>query len=90
MKTYIKKEKKKYPYHRNKHSIFAQIHSYNQRIKDKLPNYAIIDDKGNIIEKYRLSTTAINEIKKLQKDYYVKLSVVKLNSEGKPGVTIKE
>jgi len=79
MKTHIKREKKKYPYHRQKHNIFAQIRNREQRKTLMLPNYAIIDKKGNIIEKYRLKWTANQELPKLQKDYFQKLKIIELN-----------
>jgi len=68
MKTKVKKEQKKHPYHRQKHNIFTQIRAREQRKALNLPNYAIIDKKGNIIEKYRLRWTADKEIKKLEKE----------------------
>ena len=87
MKSHTKREKKKYPYHRDKYSIFAQIRALEKRKQLRLPLYAVIDEKGNVIEKYRLRFTTDKELKKLQKDYYVKLKMVKLDEYGKPVVT---
>jgi len=92
MKVKVKKQKKKYPYKKHRplkqHSIFAQIRAREQRIKLKLPQYAIIDSKGNIIEKYRLRMTADREIKKLSKQKLEKLRICKLDEDGKVGVII--
>jgi len=88
MKTHIKREKKKYPYHRQKHNIFAQIRNREQRKTLMLPNYAIIDKKGNIIEKYRLRMTADVYLKKLSIQKLDKLRICKLDEDGKVGVII--
>ncbi len=83
MKTQLKNNKKKYPYKKvrplKEHNIFAQIRNREQRKTLMLPNYAIIDKKGNIIEKYRLKWTANQELPKLQKDYFQKLKIIELN-----------
>ena len=94
MKTSVKKEQKKYPYKKSrplfKGSIFTQIRAREQRIKLKLPQYAIIDSKGNIIEKYRLRMTADREIKKLSKQKLEKLRICKLDEDGNAGVVISK
>ena len=86
MKIHTKKEQKKYPYKKSrplfKHSIFAQISAYELRKQKKLPNYAIIDKKGNIIEKYRLRWTADVFLKKLEKEKLEKLRICKLDENG--------
>ena len=83
MKTSVKKQQKKYPYKKSrplfKGSIFTQIRAREQRKALMLSNYAIIDEKGNIIEKYRLRWTANQELPKLQKDYFQKLKIIELN-----------
>ena len=90
MKTKVKKEKKKYPYHRQKHNIFTQIRAREQRKALMLPNYAIIDEKGKIIEKYRLYCTAINERKKHQRDFFGNLRICKLDEYGNIDVVISK
>jgi len=86
MKVKVKKQQKKYPYKKSrslfKGSILTQIHAYNQRIKQNLPNYAIIDKKGKIIEKYRLRWTADVFLKKLEKEKLEKLRICKLDENG--------
>jgi len=92
MKTYVKKEQKKYPYKKHrplfKSNLFAQIRAREQRIKEKLPQYTIIDSKGKVIEKYRIRVTAQNEIKKIRNDYYEELRICKLDSNGNVGEVI--
>ena len=87
MKKSIKREKKKYPYNRKKHSLISQIKAIERRKHGKMNRYAIVDDKGKVIEKYRIRWTADQEIKKKQKEYYVRLRVVNLDEDGKPVVT---
>ena len=87
MKTYIKKETKKYPYNRMKHSIFTQIRDIERRKHGEVDRYAIIDSKGKVIEKYRIRQTAENEMIKLRKDYYEELIIVELDENGKPVTT---
>jgi len=86
MKTWFKKEMKKHPYKKTrplfKTSIISQIEAREQRIKDKLPNYAIVDDKGKIIEKFRGKATALQMMPKIQKEYFVRLKIVPLNNDG--------
>ena len=89
MKSSVKREKKKYPYNRMKQPIFAQIRAMEKRKQLKLPMYTIIDNKGNVIEKYRLRLTARHELERLQKEYYVKLKIVELDEYGKPVVPAK-
>lgn len=88
MKTHVKKEQKKYPYHRIKHNIFAQITAYERRKQKKLNNYAIIDEKGEIVDKFRLNNTAIIEMRRIQRSFPGSLRVCKLDESGKPGVVI--
>ena len=94
MKTSVKKQQKKYPYKKSrplfKGSIFTQIRAIEQRKALMLPNYAIIDEKGNIIEKYRLRMTADREIKKLSKQKLEKLRICKLDEDGNAGVVISK
>ena len=66
-----------------KHSLIAQIKAIERRKHGKMNRYAIIDDKGKVIEKYRLMLTATQEIKKLRKDYYEELKVVELDEYGR-------
>ncbi len=86
MKIWRRKEMKKHPYKKTrpmfKGNIFAQIKAREKRIKEKLPNYAIVDEKGNIIEKYRLKCAVDNDLHKVQKNYYERLRVVTLDNEG--------
>ena len=93
MKTHAKKEMKKYPYKKvrplKEHSIFAKIRARERRIKEKLDQYAIIDENGKVIEKYRIRQTAENEIKRFRKDYFEELKIVELDEYGKPVVTNK-
>ena len=89
MKSYTKREKKKYPYNRFKQGIFAKIRARERRIKEKLDQYAIIDENGKVIEKYRIRQTAENEIKRFRKDYFEELKIVELDEYGKPVVTNK-
>jgi len=42
------------------------------------PRYAIVDDKGKIVEKFRYKFTADTMLPKIQSNYYVKLKVIKL------------
>ena len=94
MKTQTKKEQKKYPYKKHRplkeHSIFAQIRAREQRIKLKLPQYAVIDSKGNIIEKFRLRFTTSVYLKKLEKEKLQKLRICKLDEDGNAGVVISK
>ena len=87
MKTHVKKEKKKYPYNRKKHTLFAQIRAMERRKQGKMNRYAIIDSKGKIIEKYRIKQTADYALPKLRKDYFEELKVVELDEYGKPVTT---
>ena len=89
MKTKVKKEKKKYPYNRFKHTLFAQIRALEKRKQLKLPMYCIIDNKGNVIEKYRLRWTADRDLGKQEKNCFQKLKIVRLDEKGKPVVTNK-
>jgi len=93
MKVKVKKEQKKYPYKKHRplkeHSIFTQIRAREQRKALMLSNYAIIDEKGKIIEKYRLRWTADVYLKKLEKEKLQKLRICKLDEDGNAGVVIK-
>ena len=71
------------PHSQNKHSIFAQIRALEKRKQLKLPMYALVDNKGNIIEKYRLKWTADRDLSKQEKIHITKLKVVPLNEYGK-------
>ena len=71
------------PHSQNKHSIFAQIRALEKRKQLKLPMYAIIDSKGNVIEKYRLKNTADYDLSKQEKIRLTKLKIVPLDETGK-------
>jgi len=63
------KENKKYPYHK------ARALRLGGNIIMK-PKYALVTDKGKIIEKFRLQNTAQNELPNYQKKYQEKLKIV--------------
>jgi len=44
-----------------------------------LPKYAIVNNKGKIIEKCRLSGTAKSRLRELQKNYYEELKIEKIS-----------
>jgi len=67
-----------------KHTIFTQIRALEKRKQLKLPMYAIIDNKGKVIEKYRLRWTADRDLRKQEKIHLQKLKIVGLNEYGKP------
>lgn len=72
---------------KSKHTIFAQIKALEKRKQLKLPMYVIIDNKGKVIEKYRLRWTADRDLGKQEKDHFQKLKIVRLDENGKPVVT---
>ena len=74
---------------KSKHTISAQIKAIERRKHGKMNRYAIVDDKGKVIEKYRLKFTADYALPKLRKDYFEELKVVELDENGKPVVTTK-
>ncbi len=75
------------PYTNTKHTILAQIKAREKRKLLNLPMYAIIDNKGKVIGKYRLKWTAYRDFKRIEKEYYVELKVVSLDENGKAVVT---
>ena len=87
MKTKVKKEKNKYPYNRMKHSLFAQIKAIERRKHGKMDRWALIDNKGKVIEKYRLRWTADKELPFREKEHFQELKVVELDEYGKPVTT---
>ena len=87
MKTHVKKEKKKYPYNRMKHSIIAQIRDVERRKHGKSDRWALIDNKGKVIEKYRLRWTVDRELPFKEKEHFQELKIVELDENGKPVTT---
>ena len=87
MKSSVKREKKKHPYHRMKHSISVQIRAMEKRKWGMTDRYAIVDDKGKVIEKYRLKFTARQMFSEIQKNHYARLKIVELDENGKPVIT---
>ena len=79
MKSSVKREKKKYPYHRMKHSLISQIRAVEKKEQAKLYRYAIVDDKGKVIEKFRYKFTANQMFSEIQKNHYSRLKIVKLD-----------
>jgi len=61
-RKYKMKENKKFPYKRYRGSVFVNYRD----------TYAIIDNEGNIIEKFRLKSTAIYRLGKLNRRSYNK------------------
>lgn len=49
-----------------------------RHIKENMERYAIVDSKGEIIQKFRIKGTARNLLSELQKDHYQKLKIVEL------------
>ena len=45
--------------------------------------YAIIDSKGNILETFRQKMTALNELRKLNRDYFTEDLKIVVVPEGK-------
>ena len=68
---------------KSKHTLFAQIRALEKKKQLKLPMYALVDNKGNIIEKYRLKWTADRDLSKQEKIHITKLKVVPLDEDGK-------
>ena len=83
MKKWVKREKKKYPYNRMKHTLIAQIRAVERKKHGKADRYAIINSRGKIIEKYRIKQTADYALPKLRKDYFEELKIVELDENGK-------
>lgn len=90
MKKSVKKEKKKYPYNRFKHSIIAQMKAMERRKWGEVNRWAIVDRKNNIIEKYRLRWTADRELPFKEKQHFQELKVVELDEYGKVVVPRKK
>ncbi len=82
MKKWVKKEKKKYPYHRVKNSLFNQISDVEKKKKESKYKYAIVDKKGKVIEKFMYWATAHEMIRKIRKNYYEELEIVSIDDEG--------
>ena len=49
-------------------------------VRNKEGTYALIDSKGNIVEKFRVYDTALMWKGKLEKEYFDKLEIVNLLS----------
>ena len=78
------KENKKYPYKSRPLSIYtriSQLKASQSTKRFKASNYAIVDENGKILEKYRLYLTAAIDLPKQQKNYLLRLRVVKLNGK---------
>ncbi len=41
------------------------------RLKNDYEKYAVVDSKGNILEKFRLREAAFNSLPKLKRDYFL-------------------
>ena len=70
-----------------KHTLIAQIKALERRKHGKLDRYALVDNKGKVIEKYRLRFTASQELIRQEKIHFQKLKIVDLDENGKPVVT---
>ena len=68
---------------KSKHTLFAQIRALEKRKQLKLPMYALVDNKGKVIEKYRLKWTADRELRSQEKIHLTKLKIVPLDEDGK-------
>lgn len=74
---------------KHKPNIFAQMRAYEQRKKKKLPNWVVIDENNEILEKFRLQNAAINFVHQNNKNYFKTLKIVRLDENGKPVVPYK-
>ena len=96
MKSHTKREKKKYPYNRFKHSLITQMKAMEKRkgkeqtlslTVNTYMKYALVNSKGDIIERFRLYQTAKQMRGNYNQIQREELKIVKLDENGKPVVT---
>ena len=63
-----------------KDQLSKRISKLKERLdgKKKIYRYAIVDENGKTIEKYRNLTTAVNELARKKHEYFCKLKMVNL------------
>jgi len=59
-------------------SIRRRIYEWNEKQKNKPSHYAIVNENGKIIEKYRLSLTARTELIQKKKTSIEKLKIIRI------------